>query len=65
MTTTMKTMQDFAAQQLSKKQMNEVKGGEVVLYQCTTPDGRTTIITAEERWDLTDQAPVGTVCVRI
>ena len=24
----MKTMQDFAAQQLSKKQMNEVRGGD-------------------------------------
>ena len=30
----MKTMKDFAAQQLSKKQMNQVRGGQN-LYECS------------------------------
>ena len=32
-TTTMKTMKDFAAQQLSKKQMNEVMGGQQMITE--------------------------------
>ena len=46
-TTTMKTMKDFAAQQLSKRQMNEVNGGVLVL-ECKWQDGRYTIITADQ-----------------
>ena len=46
-TTTMKMMKDFAAQQLSKKQMNEVNGGVLVL-ECKWQDGRYTIITADQ-----------------
>lgn len=42
----MKTMKDFAAQQLSKKQMNQVRGGERKPYQAWEChwDGGMTII---------------------
>lgn len=38
----MKTMKDFAAQQLTKKQMNEVGGGKFLCY-CYTGDEPLTI----------------------
>ncbi|WP_300854418.1 hypothetical protein [uncultured Alistipes sp.] len=36
----MKTMKNFAAQQLSKKQMNDVKGGDSHIWCAVYLDGR-------------------------
>lgn len=46
----MTNMQKFAAQQLTKNQMNEAIGGrsDVLLLECKWADGRYTIITADE-----------------
>ena len=37
----MKSMKNFAAQQLSKKQMNDVKGGQMFLCKISSDGGKT------------------------
>lgn len=43
----MKTMKNFAAQQLSKKQMNDVKGGRTYYCDVITVNGNKSTITIE------------------
>ena len=40
----MKTMQDFAAQQLSKRQMNRVKGGAMHSANCVTTNPQGVVV---------------------
>ena len=50
----MKSMKNFAAQQLTKKQMNEVKGGSDLFY-CTWGDGNSSYFTREQIVQITIQ----------
>ncbi len=45
--TIMKSMKNFAAQQLSKKEMNNVKGG-MELFYCTWGNGNSNYFTREQ-----------------
>lgn len=40
----MKTMQSFAAQQLTKKQMNEIRGGEMLSANCVTTNPQGVVV---------------------
>ncbi len=50
----MKTMKNFAAQQLSKKEMNNVKGGKRFLCICNWGEGEITIIPQQSPIYITD-----------
>lgn len=61
----MKSMKDFAAQQLTKKQMNEVKGGTQFLCICNLGEGEITITPQQSPIFVTDNLELAVLRTRL